>query len=126
MKNPLLSLCLILGIICVFNDDSNAGKVSWGQYQKAYAECHAAMQSLEVAAGNLMARVTDFNDREKKKNTEVKQSGERAGWSKKEAKALAKNYKSRHLKFNKKIKEYQTDCKKVENMIKAGVIYGSD
>jgi len=126
MKNLLLSLCLILGTICVFNADSHAGMVSFGEYQKAFGECQGALERVRQAVDDVMTKGTGFNNLEKKKNTEVKRSGKPSAWSKKERKKLSKVFKSPHLTFNKKIKEYQTDCKKVEKMIKDGVIYGRD
>lgn len=103
MKNLLLCLSIILGTICVFNANSHAGPVEFGTYQTAHNECYAAVQRLELAASDLMTSIKSFHDKEKNKNEENKAAGSPATWSKKEAKALSQSYKSRHLKFNKKI-----------------------
>ena len=50
------------------------------------------------------------------------QAGENLAIYPNQGKKIAKRFKSRHLKFNRKIKEYQNKCKAVEKMLKGGVL----
>ena len=127
MKKSIIVYVITFCLVALFSGTLHAKNVSYKDFKTAMQECINQVDTLAEFDAPILEEFLKkhqtgyhlYNQDAKKKKIQVP-------FPKKEAKKFAKNFKSQNLKFNKKIKLYQKKCKRVEAMIKAGIMLGED
>ena len=101
------------------------GPTEFKDFDKAAIECNASIDNLIHMAGpSLQQKIESRLGAVYKLHSKQKSKKEKALIPKKISKKAAAQFKKDNKVFNKAIKDYQTKCKKVEKMMKAGLIVG--
>jgi len=127
MKRLMVGIVVSVWVITASAFHSYAAPVKYDEFKKAMDECIATIDHIiDLDGPFLLKYVKDARSNYSKANRGQKRKQEIGYTPPKMNKNNAKAFKGYHLKFNKKIKEYQKKCKKAESYIKKGVILGED